>query len=145
MASLQDLWRYAVGDWLSLRITTANRQRTRWPVDPLWQEIQAIEVAPSSTGVVRRRLEQATLRRITQGVGGYVTSWPRCVIGRSWRMRCLSYRAQLERYMANKERSFRAEVSRKRARRLGVTAFLDDAKEEAARKRRRPECPTWTR
>ncbi len=34
--------------------------------------------------------------------------------------------------MANKERSFRAEVSRKRARRLGVTAFLDDAKEEAA-------------
>jgi hypothetical protein len=44
----------------------------------------------------------------------------------------LELQSQLERYMANKERSFRAEVSRKRARRLGVTAFLDDAKEEAA-------------
>jgi hypothetical protein len=44
----------------------------------------------------------------------------------------LELRSQLERYMANKERSFRAEVSRKRARRLGVTAFLDDTKEEAA-------------
>ena len=64
LASLQDLWRYGVGAWLSLRIPTTNRQRTRWPVDPLWQQIQAIEVAPSCTGVVRRRLEQATLERI---------------------------------------------------------------------------------
>ena len=40
----------------------------------MWQEIQAIEVAPSCTGVVRRRLEQATLERIVQGLWGYVTS-----------------------------------------------------------------------
>ena len=74
LASLQDLWRYAVGDWLSLRMPTTNQQRTRWHVDPPWQEIQVIEMAPSCTGVVRRRLEQATLQRIVQGLWGYVTS-----------------------------------------------------------------------
>jgi len=74
LASIQDLWRYAAGDWLSLRTPTVNRQRTRWPVDSLWRKIQAIELAPSSTGVVRHRLEQATLERIVQGLWGYVTS-----------------------------------------------------------------------
>ena len=74
LASLQDLWRYAVGACLSLRIPTTNRRRTRWPFDPLCQEIQAIEVAPSCTGVVRRRVEHATLQRIVQGLWSYVTS-----------------------------------------------------------------------
>src|SRR5262249_2226974 len=74
LASLQDLWRYATTDWLTLRTPTANQQRTRWPVDRLWQGIQTIQLSPSRTGVVRRRLEQATLRRIVQGLWGYVTS-----------------------------------------------------------------------
>src|SRR5262249_10671188 len=108
------------------------RQRTRWPVDPLWQEIQAIEVAPSSTGVVRRRLEQANLQRIVQGLWGYVTSLAalreRPELGDALQ----ELRRQLEHYMATKERSFQVEVSRKRARWLGVTAFLEDTVEEAA-------------
>lgn len=44
----------------------------------------------------------------------------------------LELRIHLERYMTTKARSFRAEVSRKHARLLGVTAFLDDEQEEAA-------------
>src|SRR5262249_5594277 len=132
LASLQDLWRYAVHDWVSLRIPTTNRQRTRWPVDPQWQEIQAIEVAPSSTGVVRRRLEQATLERIVQGLWGYVTSLAALRDRPELEDALLELRSQLEHYMATKERSFHAEVSRKRTRRLGVTAFLDDEQGEAA-------------
>jgi len=132
LASLQDLWRYSVGDWLSLRMPATNRQRTRWPVDPLWQEIQAIEVAPSCTGVVRRRLEQATLDRIVQGLWGYVTSLAALRDRPQLEDALQELRAQLELYMAAKQRSFRAEVSRKRARRLGVTAFLEGPEGAAA-------------
>ena len=132
LASFQDLWRYAVSEWLTLRIPTANRQRARWPVDPLWQEIPAIEVAPACTGVVRRRLEQVTLQRIVQGLWGYVTSLAALRDRPDLEDALLELRRQLEHYMATKERSFAAEVSRKRARRLAVTAFLDDVEAEAA-------------
>jgi len=132
LASLQDLWRYATGDWLTLRTPTANQQRTRWPVDPRWQEIQAIELAPSCTGVVRRRLEQATLQRIVQGLWGYVTSLAALLDRPELEDALLELRRQLEHYMTAKDRSFQAEVSRKRARRLAVTVFLDDVEEEAA-------------
>lgn len=132
LASIQDLWRYAAGDWLSLRTPTTNRQRTRWPVDPLWQEIHAVKVSPSSTGVVRRRLEQATLQRIVQGLWGYVTSLAALRDRPELEDALLELRWQLEQYMATKEHSFRAEVSRKRARRLGVTAFFEDMQEGAA-------------
>lgn len=132
LASIQDLWRYAVRNWLSLRVPTTNQQRTRWPIDPLWQEVQAIEIAPSCTGVVRRRLEQATLQRIVQGLWGYVTSLAALRDRPDLEDALLELRIQLERYMTTKARSFRAEVSRKRARSLGVTAFLEGMDEEAA-------------
>lgn len=132
LASLQDLWRYAANDWLTLRMPMTNQQRTRWPVDPLWQQIQVIEVAPSCTGVVRRRLDQATLERIVQGLWGYVTSLAALRDCSELDDALLELRRQLEHYMTTKERSFQAEVLRKRARRLAVTAFLDDVAGEAA-------------
>jgi hypothetical protein len=132
LASIQDLWRYAASDWLSLRIPTTNRQRTRWPVDPLWHEIEAAEMAPSCTGVVRRRLEQATLERIVQGLWGYVTSLAALRDRPELEDALLDLRGQLASYMIARQRSFRAEVARKRGRRLGVTAFLDDEGHEAA-------------
>ena len=98
----------------------------------MWQEIQAIEVAPSCTGVVRRRLEQATLERIVQGLWGYVTSLAALRNRPELEDALLDLREQLVHYMTARERSFGAEVARKRARRLGVTAFLDDEQEEAA-------------
>src|SRR5262249_57201029 len=127
-----DLWRYAARDWLTLRTPTSNQQRTRWPVDPVWREVQTIALAPSSTGVVRRRLEQATLQRIVQGLWGYVTSLAALLDRVELEDALHELRSQLEHYMAVKEHSFRAEVSRKRARRLAVTAFLEDVDEEAA-------------
>jgi hypothetical protein len=82
--------------------------------------------------VVRRRLEQATLQRIVQGLWGYVTSLAALCDRSELEDALLELRSQLELYMATKERSFRAEVLHKRARRLAVTAFLDDLKGEAA-------------
>ena len=92
-----------------------------------------IEVAPSCTGVVRRRLEQATLERIVQGLWGYVTTLAVLCDRPELEDALLEVRRHLELYIAAKQRSFRAEVARKRARRLRVTAFLE------TRTRRRPE------
>ncbi|NPA76329.1 MAG: hypothetical protein GXN93_01065 [Candidatus Diapherotrites archaeon] len=33
------LWHYLTTEWLSLRTPTANKQPTRWPEDPLWNEV----------------------------------------------------------------------------------------------------------
>ena len=80
---------------------------------------------------MRRRLEQATLQRIVQGVWGYVTSLAALRDRPELEDALLELRIQLERYMTTKERSFGAEVSRKRTRMLGVTAFLKDVDEAA--------------
>jgi len=113
LASLQDLWRYAAGDWLTLRMPTTNQQRTRWPLDPLWQEIQTIEVAPSCTGVVRRRLEQATLERIVQGLWGYVTSMAAVRDRSKLEDALLELRTQLERRFEVYARRYRTPTTKK--------------------------------
>ena len=81
---------------------------------------------------MRRRLEQATLQRIVQGVWGYVTSLAALRDRPELDDALLELRRQLGQYMTTKDRSFRTEVARKRARRLGVTAFLDGEQGEAA-------------
>jgi hypothetical protein len=45
----------------------------RWPVDPLWREVQAVTISPAVSGVVRRRLHQATEERLVQGLQGYLS------------------------------------------------------------------------
>src|ERR1700730_15605191 len=126
VASIQDLWRYATEEWLSLRTPTTDRRERRWPVDPLWEEVRAIQVSPSSTGVVRRRLEEATLERVVQGLWGYLTSMAALRNRPELEDALVELRRQLDRYRASKERSFRADVERKRGRQLAVTAFAGD-------------------
>jgi hypothetical protein len=118
--SLQDLWRYATGSWLSLRVPNGHSVQRRWPVDPLWEEVRSIQVAPGTTGVVRRRIEQATLERIVQGLWGYVTSLAALRELRELEAAVNEVRCQVERYIAARDRSFVAEVARKRARHLRV-------------------------
>ena len=71
------------------------------------------------------------MQRIVQGLWGYVTSLAALLDRPELEDALLELRRQLEHYMTAKDRSFQAEVSRKRARMLGVTAFLDDVQEEA--------------
>ncbi|MBO0687724.1 MAG: hypothetical protein J2P45_31635 [Candidatus Dormibacteraeota bacterium] len=130
LASLQDLWRYATSDWLSLRTPTPNRQRTRWPLDSVWEEVQAVEIVPSSTGAVRRRLQQASLQRIVLGLWGYLTALGALRQRPDLEASIAELRRQLERHMEERDRSFPAEVARKRARYLGVTAFLNEEPED---------------
>jgi hypothetical protein len=125
LAGLQDLWRYATASWLSFRTPTRDRRERRWPVDPFWEEVRAVRIAPSSLGVVRHRLEQAAEERLLRGSLGYLSSWAAL---RDWpELEAALHGARpiLERHLASHGRTFRAEVQRKRARLMSVTSFVD--------------------
>jgi len=130
LAAVQDLWRYGAGQWLSLRLPNGDPRERRWPVDPVLQEVQAVEIAPSVCGIVRRRLVQAREERVIQGLQSYLTSWAALRDHGELEGTMEAVGPILARYLASRGRSFQSEVRRKRARLLSVTAFLDD--EEAA-------------
>ena len=125
IASVQDLWHYGTVKWLSLHVPTKDRRRRRWPLDPAWEEVRAVRIAPTMTGVVRRRIEQASELKLVRGIQGYATSLA-AVRGQekpdnAWAdIRTLTFR-----YHADKGLVFEDEVSRKRERHLGVTSWLD--------------------
>jgi hypothetical protein len=37
LASVQNLWRYGSGQWLTLRLPNGDPRERRWPLDPLWR------------------------------------------------------------------------------------------------------------
>ena len=127
IASVQDFWHYGTAKWLSLRIPTGDPRRRRWRLDPAWEEVQAVRIAPTMTGVVRRRIEQALELKLLQGIQGYATSLA-VVRGRDRRGEAMTDIGTLiDRYLAERGLAFKDEVSRKRARRLSVTSWLDPA------------------
>jgi hypothetical protein len=130
LAGVQDLWRYGTHEWLSLRTPTDDHRPHRWPVDATWGEVAAVEVAPESCGVVRRRIAEAAEARIVSGLQGYVTSWAAMRESYGLRPTIEAVGPILARYLAQRGRTFEAEVRRKRARLLSVTELLDG--EEAA-------------
>jgi hypothetical protein len=87
-------------------------------------------VAPVSCGVVRRRIAEATEARIVSDLQGYVTSWAALRESYGLRPTMEAVGPILARYLAQRGRTFEAEVRRKRARLLSVTALFDG--EEAA-------------
>lgn len=121
LAGVQDLWRYATGRWLSYRRATANQLERQWPIDPVWEQVRGIELAPACVGVVRRRLADAEEARLIQGSLGYLTSWSALRGHRELGHALEVIRPALERYMASRGTTFAAEVRRKQARRLEVT------------------------
>jgi hypothetical protein len=74
LAGQQDLWRYVTGSWLTYRTRTADRRARRWPVDPVWQTVQAVELTQAPLGVVRGRIAEATERQLVTGATGYLSS-----------------------------------------------------------------------
>jgi hypothetical protein len=72
---LGDLWRYNTSEWLRYCIPTADVNRSRWPVHPLWQVIQAADFgALPACPLVRVRKRQFYLDRAVATVAGYLSS-----------------------------------------------------------------------
>jgi hypothetical protein len=125
----QDLWRYATHDWLSLRKPSKDQRQRRWPVDPVWEEIRSIEISPTVTGVVRRRLEEADEYRLLQGFQGYATSLAARRDQSELAEAMEDFGTIVRRYLAGKGREFTEEVKRKQVRHLSVAMPLRDQDE----------------
>lgn len=129
--SIQDLWEYSTGRWLSLRRPTGDKQVKHWPEDPTWRQLSAVRLAPASTGVVRQRIEEASEEMLVRGLMGYATS----LAALRQRTDLVETFADAEplvrRYLANRDRDFAGETRRKAARRMNVTAPLTDSAEIA--------------
>jgi len=68
-----DLWAYATGSWLSLRVPTDDDTHSRWPLDDRWKLIQASTLAGGCTPAARIRAGERegqlrTYRKLATGV-----------------------------------------------------------------------------
>ena len=132
LAAIQDLWQYGTERWLTLRRRMRDARQRRWPLDPVWEAVQLVRLSPERTGVVRRRVRQVREERVLRLVLGGLTSLAAL---RGWELldEALSeIGPELESYLRVRERTFRGDVRRKRARLLDVTAFADEDDRDAA-------------
>ena len=127
LARMQALWDYMTGTWLSYRRPTENQLERQWPIDPVWDAVRQIEIAPTSVAVVRRRLQEAEEQRLIQGGLGYLTSWAALRGHRELDATMEAIKPILVRYLESRESTFRDEVKRKIDRRLDVSQPEDSA------------------
>ena len=132
LAAVQDLWEYGTGKWLTLRRRVRDARERRWPLDPVWEALQAVRVSPERTGVVRRRVRQVREERVLRLVLGGLTSLAAL---RGWELldeALVEVGPELETYLRLRERTFRGEVRRKQARLLDVSGYLDEDDRDVA-------------
>ena len=70
------LWAKLSSEWLTLRLPTEDSNRSRWPLSPLWEAVQAATFESSAVGedLVRAGQRRGDLRRITPAVVGFLSS-----------------------------------------------------------------------
>lgn len=73
LAGRQDLWEYGT-HWLSLRRPIHRLQPCRWPELRVWRAIRAAQMGSPRSGLVRQRINEASVERLVRGFVGYGTS-----------------------------------------------------------------------
>ncbi len=73
LTRMSELWAYATMQWLSLRTPTDDDTRSRWPVDPRWELVQASTLAGGCAPAHRIKAAQRqgqlrTYRKLATGV-----------------------------------------------------------------------------
>jgi hypothetical protein len=67
---LQDMWQHATHTWLNYRTPTSDARERRWPVDPVWEDVRAVEIVPRICGLIPKRnreLDEDRTLRLMQG------------------------------------------------------------------------------
>lgn len=130
---LGDLWRYSTEVWLRYCVPTTDVNRARWPVHPLWVQIQAADFGMlPSCPVVRQNQRRVVLERMVAAVTGYVTStaaWIGGPLASDGVMFSLVFRwfcDEVATYLEKREQSFTELVVKKRQR-FGLVAFNNTA------------------
>lgn len=73
LENLRPLWLLLL-TWCSLRVPSKNLQKSRWPVDPLWKMLEAVEFRGEAVPAVRQAKAEASLEKLIIGYGGYLSS-----------------------------------------------------------------------
>lgn len=70
------LWAKLSTEWLTLRIPTEDSNRSRWPVSPVWEVVQAATFDGAAVGadLVRAGQVRGDLRKLTPAVVGFLSS-----------------------------------------------------------------------
>jgi hypothetical protein len=70
------VWQELTSDWLSMRTPTSDSNRSRWPLAPQWEAVQAVEIEGSAIGaeLIRAGQRQGDLRKLTPQAIGHLAS-----------------------------------------------------------------------
>lgn len=112
----QSLWRYGT-EWLSLRVPTGARKRSRWPEDPVWSCLREAEIGLPASELVRERIRGADERRLVSGFVGYASSLAALTDAGDVRSALDRAEPLAARYLLERGSSFSEVVKRKRAHR----------------------------
>lgn len=74
---VNDVWRYCTHEWLRLGIDDGTENRSRWPTDELWKEIQRVIFGDGSFTGITRNVDKSRVpddKTLFKGGIGYITS-----------------------------------------------------------------------
>ena len=77
LASVPSLWRYCSTEWLSLRSSGSDSNRSRWPVAAKWEAVRSASLVHGATELsfIRRHKRASTFRRLLPGLVGYLVGF----------------------------------------------------------------------
>ncbi len=117
----QGLWDFGTR-WLTLRTHAADSNRARWPVAREWVQIAAAEMGGSAVPLIRERVRDAEMLRLTQGLVGYATSVEAAEGGRGLGGALSARVPSVRPYLERRGASFGELVGAKRELRIDVAA-----------------------
>lgn len=126
----QGLWEYGTR-WLSLRVASQDSNRARWPVAPVWEELTRASVGGRAEPLIRERVRQDDVLRLTQGLVGYATSLEAAGAARGLGQALVTSAPAVGAYLTRGGASFAELVHAKRERQLVSSEGASEALETA--------------
>lgn len=112
LENLRPIWLMAL-DWCSLRIPTENKQKSRWPVDPVWTALKEADFPGEAIPAVRKRKKKGDRKKMLVGGGGYLTSYGREIREEDPEVVLKKYLHDLKRHYTRKGTTFEEIVREK--------------------------------
>jgi hypothetical protein len=119
LAMVPGLWRYCTGSWLTLRVSSGHAESWRWPLDPVWVEVQRLGAVQAGGELVWREVEAASEERVLAVLQGAWSSWAAMWGLEDPERAARALVLRVGRYLSKKDRTFAGEVRRKRGRLAG--------------------------
>jgi len=76
LAAAERLWSKLTSEWLTLRVPSEDSNRSRWPLSPVWETVQAVTFDGAVVGpdLIRAGQVRGDLRKLTPATVGFLSS-----------------------------------------------------------------------